>query len=162
MKRLGRGLILALASCGFLSYLFPRLTSRGRRNTGSGLVGSIAGAATGMALPSSAGAQVLFLLGGLFVSVAIADAAEKWMGEKDDSRIVIDEWIGCLCAVAFLPRTWGTLVGGVILFRIFDVWKKPWIFRLASLPGGWGVVMDDVLAGLYANGILQLGRLLFS
>ena len=49
-----------------------------------------------------------------------------------------------------------TLIAGFVLFRIFDIWKPPPVGRAQELPGGFGVVTDDVLAGLYSNLVLQL------
>jgi len=82
-------------------------------------------------------------------------------GQKDPSFIVIDEWAGLWFALTPLlftltlqPQPWllwvARLVAPFMLFRLFDIWKPGVVDRAQALPGGWGVVMDDVLAGLLA------------
>jgi phosphatidylglycerophosphatase A len=96
---------------------------------------------------------LLMLSGTLFiiaVSVPISTAAENIYGKKDDSKIVIDEIAGFLVSVLFLPVSIKIAVIGFILFRIFDV-VKPFFRKVQSLPGGWGIVIDDLLAGLLTN-----------
>jgi phosphatidylglycerophosphatase A len=92
------------------------------------------------------------------ISVVVSDVAEEAMGRHDDPRIVIDEWIGYWVTMAFNSRSLAAMGLGFILFRIFDVLKPSWVRRSGELPGGWGVVMDDVLAGIFANVILQIVR----
>lgn len=75
---------------------------------------------------------------------------------KDSYRIVIDEWVGMSLALLFVPVRWPNLLTGLVLFRFFDIAKPFYIRKLEELKGGWGVMMDDVLAGIYANLVLQL------
>lgn len=75
---------------------------------------------------------------------------------KDSSKIVIDEAAGMCISLLFVPVTWKYLVAGLLLFRFFDIVKPMFIRRMESLPGGWGVMMDDVLAGIYTNILLQV------
>ena len=74
---------------------------------------------------------------------------------KDPSKVVIDEAVGLWITVLFLPVNLYYLLAGLILFRIFDIWKPLGIRKMESIKGGWGVMLDDVLAGIYANLILQ-------
>jgi phosphatidylglycerophosphatase A len=74
---------------------------------------------------------------------------------KDHSRVVIDEVAGLFVSVLFVPATLQYLIAGFILFRFFDIAKPLFIRRLEALPGGWGVMADDLLAGVYANIILH-------
>jgi len=93
----------------------------------------------------------------LFLSFWAAGAAGKIYGVVDDGRIVIDELVGYLVTVAFLPFTWSTAVLGFLLFRLFDILKPPpasWFDQ--KLKNGYGVVMDDVVAGLYGAIALRL------
>ena len=93
----------------------------------------------------------------IFLSAWIADRAEALIGRKDPGVIVIDEVVGMLTALTFLPISWPWLLAAFLLFRLFDIWKPfpaRWIQDHA--PGGWGVVGDDVMAGIYANVILQV------
>jgi phosphatidylglycerophosphatase A len=75
---------------------------------------------------------------------------------KDNYRIVIDEIAGMYVTMLFVPLSLKTLLVGFVLFRLFDITKPFYIRRLEKLPGGLGVMMDDVLAGIYANLILQI------
>lgn len=90
------------------------------------------------------------------LAVGVAGEAEKTLGH-DAPPIVIDEVIGQSVALFFTPRDPFAFLAAFVLFRIFDVWKPLGVNRLQSLPGGWGVVADDVAAGLLACGALQLG-----
>lgn len=75
---------------------------------------------------------------------------------KDSSRVVIDEVAGMAIGLLFVPVTLPNLVTGLVLFRFFDIVKPLYIRRAEALPGGWGVMADDVLAGVYTNLVLQL------
>jgi phosphatidylglycerophosphatase A len=74
---------------------------------------------------------------------------------KDPSRVVIDEVIGVWIAMLGLPVTWEWLLAAFILFRFFDIVKPLGIRRLEAIKGGWGVMLDDVLAGVYTLLVLQ-------
>ena len=95
----------------------------------------------------------------VFVGLAIRAAAitEQVLGQRDPGVIVVDEVAGMLVALYLLPATWGFLAGGFFLFRLFDIVKPFPIRRLERLPGGAGVVLDDVLAGVFANLALRIG-----
>lgn len=91
-------------------------------------------------------------------SVLVADRADRVLGEKDSSRNVIDELPGYLIALVALPVTWQLIMAAFFIERTIDiikVWPADWIER--HLPGGWGVVLDDVVAGLYTLALLHLG-----
>lgn len=91
----------------------------------------------------------------LLVSFWSASEAGKIYGVVDDGRIVIDELVGYLATVAFLPFSWTAALLGFIFFRIFDITKLPparWFDR--KVKNGVGVVMDDVVAGLYGAAAL--------
>jgi phosphatidylglycerophosphatase A len=92
------------------------------------------------------------------IGIWAADVVAKDLGKKDPQIVVIDEVAGVLLTLSVAPPTWGALVAGVVLFRIFDQ-TKPWPARSAErqLPGGWGIVLDDVAAGAWgAAGLLGL------
>lgn len=78
---------------------------------------------------------------------------------KDSYRVVIDEVAGMLVTVLFLPPNLYILAAGLVLFRFFDILKPLGIRRMEALPGGAGVMMDDVLAGVYGNIVLQIAVL---
>lgn len=91
----------------------------------------------------------------------VCDRAEATGGAHDPGWIVCDEMVGFWVAVAWLPPRWGTYLAAFVLFRTFDILKPPpagWIDR--HLPGGWGILLDDVVAGVYARLVLGLGLLL--
>lgn len=87
----------------------------------------------------------------------LCGAAARRLGVHDHPGIVWDEIAGVMLALQFVPAHWIWLVAGFLLFRLFDVWK-PWPIRLADrrLAGGAGIMLDDLLAGLYAGGCLWL------
>jgi phosphatidylglycerophosphatase A len=85
--------------------------------------------------------------------------AEAYLGEKDPHAVVIDELVGQLVAAAFLPHHIFYPVAAFLLFRLFDVWKPFPAYASQQLPGGWGIMVDDLIAGLYANALLQVARL---
>jgi phosphatidylglycerophosphatase A len=90
------------------------------------------------------------------LGVYTADRVERATGEKDSRRIVIDEIAGMLVVGFLLPSGAGYWIGGFVLFRALDVLKPfpaRWIER--NVVGGWGIMLDDIVAGLYANLILQ-------
>jgi phosphatidylglycerophosphatase A len=93
----------------------------------------------------------LFFLIGVYCS----DKLETDWG-KDPSRIVIDEIVGMWIALWALPSGWLYILAAFILFRFFDIYKPLFIRKLENLKGGWGIMMDDVLAGIYANLAIQL------
>lgn len=104
----------------------------------------------------------LGVVGVLLLGLGWAACAE---GEKawghDPSRVVADEVAGQWIALALAaPRLWWGWLGAFLLFRLFDIWK-PWIIdRAQRLPGGLGIMADDVLAGVAAAGVLALLRFL--
>jgi len=75
---------------------------------------------------------------------------------KDSSKVVIDEVAGMCISLLWVPITWQYVLVGLALFRLFDITKPLYIRRLEKLNGGWGVMLDDVLAGIYSNIVLQL------
>jgi phosphatidylglycerophosphatase A len=90
-------------------------------------------------------------------SVWIASLAERQLNAKDPGCIVIDEIAGMCVTMLAIPLTLTTCLAGFFLFRIFDVIKPPPARLMESrLPGGWGVVMDDVVAGIMANIVLRI------
>jgi phosphatidylglycerophosphatase A len=97
------------------------------------------------------------LIGFFFLSVWVSENAERLFVKKDDQRIVIDEIMGFLITMLWVPKTIGFIIIGFLLFRFFDILKPFPIRHLERrMKGGFGVVLDDVMAGLYANVILQI------
>lgn len=101
--------------------------------------------------------QPLFIVLFFLASVWVSGRAEVLLGHRDAGAIVIDEICGLLVALAWLPIGFFSVCLGFLLFRLFDVVKPPPIGRLESgLAGGWAVVLDDVLAGVYTNISLRI------
>jgi phosphatidylglycerophosphatase A len=101
----------------------------------------------------------LYLLstaGVFFLAVWASGKAEVIWQERDSPKIVIDEVVGFLITMTFLPCTLTTVAEGFLFFRTFDIMKPypmAWIDR--RMKGGWAIVLDDAVAGIYANIILQ-------
>lgn len=96
-------------------------------------------------------------VGILALSVVSAGFVERELGERDPSFVVIDEVTGFLTAMILVPVSVTHIVFGCAFFRLFDI-LKPYPIRTIEqrFPGGWGITMDDVLAGLYANLCVRL------
>jgi phosphatidylglycerophosphatase A len=135
-------------ACGFGSGLSP---------VAPGTFGTLVGIPICLlCLPLSWFLRLLVVLALMALAIYVAGRAEEIYSKKDDQRIVIDEIIGF--QVTMLPVTITTLhlCAGFVLFRIFDIWKPFPINNLQRLPGGWGIVLDDVGAGIYAGASLLL------
>ena len=87
--------------------------------------------------------------------------AERYFGGVDPGPIVIDEVVGMLITLAFIPVGWSGALAGFVLFRIFDVIKPYPAGRLEALHGGLGVMADDAMAAVYANISLRLAMWMF-
>jgi phosphatidylglycerophosphatase A len=108
-------------------------------------------------LPAAAQVAAVVIL--FFVGVAASARVARGVGIEDPGIVVVDEVLGMWISLLFLPLTPATAIAGFLLFRILDVFK-PWPARqFESLPGGWGIMSDDLMAGIYANLLLRAGRL---
>jgi phosphatidylglycerophosphatase A len=102
--------------------------------------------------------HLLTVAGFIAVAIAAATAAGRYWKFVDASPIVIDEVAGYLVTMALVPWSWGTAIAGFLLFRFFDV-VKPWPANVFDrMKNGFGVVMDDVAAGIWAYGALEFLR----
>lgn len=101
-----------------------------------------------------------FFVGTTLLGFLTAGRAEKVYGH-DARAIVVDEVAGQALTLLFVPLTWPWLIAGFGLFRLFDM-VKPWpVNRLEAMPGGVGVMSDDLAAGVMAGVVLALVRLVF-
>lgn len=121
------------------------------------------------ASPATTGVALLGLSALLFVVGARLGAwAEGHYGREDPSPFVLDEVVGCFVAMApvllLFPNAKPLPALGIsfVFFRIFDVLKPFPVDRAEKAPGGWGIMLDDVLAGCYAAGATVGGMLLFA
>jgi phosphatidylglycerophosphatase A len=123
-----------------------------------GTVGSAVAALVLWLIPFSRVGVVLFLVAVIVVGTWAAHVAERGLGGKDPGAIVIDEVAGMTLSVVLFPLTPAVLLGGFVLFRIFDVVKPPPAHGSQRLTGGVGVMIDDLIAGLYALAVLAVSR----
>ncbi|RYF85987.1 MAG: phosphatidylglycerophosphatase A [Chitinophagaceae bacterium] len=99
--------------------------------------------------------QLILILSILLTGIWSAAKVESEWGH-DSNRVVIDEWLGMAVTLFLVPFTWWNFAVGFVLFRAFDIGKPFFIRKLEALPGGWGVMFDDLLAGIYSAVILQV------
>ena len=100
--------------------------------------------------------STLFVLVMVLIAIWASQVVHELLNQGDPSEVVIDEVAGFLLTMLWIPLSLLTLLAGFLLFRLFDIWK-PWPARQAEkLHGGLGIVLDDLVAGLYANLLLQL------
>ena len=92
------------------------------------------------------------------VGIWAAGRASLLLNKKDPQQVVIDEVAGQFIALMFLPfdAAWWMILAGFFLFRLFDIWKPYPIDGMQELPGGFGVVVDDLVAGIYAAIVISL------
>jgi phosphatidylglycerophosphatase A len=122
-----------------------------------GTWGSLPGLAFAWGLERLAGLWAVLAGAAFFAGAGVwaAGRAEALLGEKDPGRVVVDEIAGQMVALLFFRPTARLLLFAFVLFRILDV-VKPWpARRLEDLPGGSGIMADDLMVGLYANLILH-------
>lgn len=101
--------------------------------------------------------QVLFVLIIIIGAIWSAHRSHNILGRVDPREIVIDEVAGFLLTVIFIPFNWLTLIAGFFLFRFFDILKPPPVKTIEKkVKGGLGIVLDDLLAGVYAHLSLRL------
>ncbi|NUM35842.1 MAG: phosphatidylglycerophosphatase A [Candidatus Brocadiae bacterium] len=93
-----------------------------------------------------------------FANIAVGDWAEKHFGKKDPGCVVIDEVAGYFLTVLFFAPSFITWIGGFLFFRLFDIAKPYPVKKCEKLPGGYGILLDDLAAAIYAAiclGILE-------
>lgn len=118
-----------------------------------GTVGSAAGLVVYLAVRAAGGGAIeVALIAGLFLlGVWASHRAERHFGRDDPGPVVVDEVVGMLVTLAFVPVSVSGAVIGFFLFRLFDVIKPFPANRLERLHGGLGIMADDVMAGVYAQ-----------
>ena len=141
-------LAVAFATVGYIGYL----------PVAPGTFGSIAGLglffllrAAGIPWLEPAAIDALFIAGPWAGNIA-----ERYFGGIDPHPVVIDEVLGMLVTLVFVPVGWAGAIVGFVVFRVLDV-VKPWpARRLENLHGGSGVMADDAMAGIYGNAVMWL------
>jgi phosphatidylglycerophosphatase A len=100
--------------------------------------------------------QVVILILSVLVAVYLSDRAEKLIGGKDPQSIVVDEYLTLPITIVGISNPWALLTG-FIFHRIFDILKPPPIRQVQHVQGGWGIVLDDLIAAiiaLFINGLI--------
>lgn len=141
-----------------LALLFSSFAYVGYAPIAPGTAGSVAGLVVWwfLARESTPTSLALLVIGLGGLGVWAAGVTEREAGRTDPGIVVIDEVVGMLVTLAFVPVGATGVLVAFLLFRLFDI-IKPFPARLSErLPGGWGIMIDDVIAGLYANLVLQL------
>lgn len=141
--------IIKFLASGFYTGYFP---------VAPGTIGSLVGILAcfllqDVAFTTYAIVVILTLIAGIYIS----GEAEKIYQKKDSPHIVIDEIAGIFFTFIYLPKGISFLIAGFFVFRFFDI-LKPFPIRLIDekIKGGWGIMFDDVLAGIYANVLIRL------
>ncbi len=143
-----KALALAVATFGYVGF-FP---------VAPGTIGSLA------ALPlyalirwvDLAAFEALVIIAVFAKGVWASTRAEAILGTEDPGPVVIDEVLGMLLTLALLPLSLTGVVLGFVLFRVLDI-VKPWPARqLERAPGGWGIMLDDAMAGVYGQVLMRL------
>lgn len=119
-----------------------------------------AGSLVGILIYTIPGVEKFFILIPLsilffIIGVITSSHLERKLGD-DPSIVVIDEIVGMWVSLLFLPKQLAVYIGAFLLFRFFDIVKPPPARRVERLKGGWGIMLDDVFAGVYANIVLQV------
>lgn len=141
---MNRKVVMFLSTGGFAGHI-PLL---------AGTLGSVEGVLISLILNFHLWLKAMVFIILLISGIYLAGITEKTSGIKDERKIVIDEVIGAMAATFFLPPGIWPWIVSLVIYRLFD-WTKPFpIRRIEKWPGGFGVVGDDVLAGLYSLGLV--------
>ena len=116
--------------------------------------GSLGALALWLFLPLSYAVHLAVILILFILGVYSSNKVAEDMDDHDPSEVVIDEAVGMGISLFMLPHSLGLYILAFILFRFFDIFKPSFIYRIQNLPGGWGIMLDDVLAGFFTLAIV--------
>jgi len=144
---------------------FFRFIATGFLSGYSPIVPGTAGSLVGLAIyviPNFEIPSILFgfILITFFIGTYASSRMEKYYGD-DPSIVVIDEIVGMWISLLFLPKSWVIGCIAFVAFRFYDIVKPPPARRIEKLANGWGIMLDDLFAGVYANITLQVMLLIF-
>ena len=125
----------------------------------SGTAGSLAGLLLCMLLHKYVILYVLVFAALFIAGVISSERVEKDYGFKDPSEVIIDEFACVFMVYLFIPLTPFYVITGFILYRVIDILKIPPMKAIERIKGGWGIMLDDLMAGIYANLVLQVIKL---
>lgn len=142
-----QGLLKHIATLGPIGYI----------PFASGTFGTLTALLCILAFPLSFQEHFIFFIALAIVGSFAATSAEKAFAQTDSSKIIIDEFAGFYMATLYIPHRLPLLIAAFILFRLFDILKPLMIRKLEkTLSHGIGVMADDILAGIYANMVIQV------
>ena len=136
-------LAVFVATAGYCGY-FP--VAPGTAGSAAGLLVYLLVQWAGLPIVEVAAIALIFAAGSW-----AATHAERFFGGIDPGPVVIDEVLGMLITLAFIPAGWSAMLAGFLLFRVLDVIKPFPADRLEKFHGGFGIMADDAMAGVYAN-----------
>lgn len=146
----------ALATGLFISYL-PSKVIKFKKNTGAGFLGTLWGIPLVLLAPQDPVLYLIYMLLFWVLAVWVCKKVKfKGYTGHDNPKIVIDEMAGYITAMAFLPRQGTYLLAAFVLFRTFDTLKPAPVKTFDKMENAFGVVFDDVTAGLLANIVVQI------
>lgn len=146
----------SLATGLFISYL-PSKIIKFKKNTGAGFLGTLWGVVLVLVFPVDPMLYLLAMLGFWVLAVWVCKKVKfKGYTGHDNPKIVIDEMAGYITAMAFLPHTWPYMLAAFVLFRTFDTLKPSVVKTFDKIENAFGIVFDDVSAGLLANILIQI------
>tara|TARA_R110002072_G_C7976558_1_gene535536 strand:- start:280 stop:753 length:474 start_codon:yes stop_codon:yes gene_type:complete len=128
-----------------------------------GTFGTLVGLLIYCLLPAmSISAFLIFILLSFIVGIYFCEKASQALGVHDHGGIVWDEFVGFWITMIAAPSGWQWLLIGFCLFRVFDIWKpQPIKYLDEKVEGGFGIMLDDVVAGLYALAVMQILYVIF-
>ena len=140
----------------FLIKAFATVFGVGYLPVAPGTWATVVGVAIAYYLGSNLSVYTILLLVLLVLGIMTTSIIEKRMKQKDPGILVIDEVVGVMIALWGLPLIWSVVICAFFLFRAFDMFKIYPINKLEAQSGGWGIMLDDCLAGVYTNIILRI------
>lgn len=147
----GSGIALAIATFGGVGFV-PRAPGTAASVVAALIFWFIAGTAPGV--------RILLIIGLFFIGVWSGEAVERQSEMRDPGYVVIDEVVGMWITLLVVTHTFWGFLFGFSLFRIFDIVKPAPVNQLQNVRGGWGIMLDDVAAAIYAAIIFQIGMLI--
>ena len=143
----------------YLIITFSTFLGTGYAPIASGTVASaLAAAIIWFLLPTQSPFYIIGAILAIPVAMPFCAVGEKFWNKEDARQIVLDEAVGMALTYALMPKDWRIFAIGFVMFRIYDVVKIPPAGRAEKIRGGWGVILDDVICGIYANAGLWIVR----
>lgn len=127
-----------------------------------GTLGTLVGMLLYSWFPADPSRYLLYTVLLFIAGVWAGNKAEIIFDEKNPSKVVIGEVVGFLIAMYMIPCSFWWIFFGFIFYRLFDIIRPKPIDRLEEMEGGWGIMLDDAMAGIYTNILLQVIRLIFT